>query len=738
MKSVRDGFFMPPNEFGPIPFWFWNDDLEKKEIRRQIDAFLEKGIHGFVIHPRKGLTENYRYLSEPFMDAVEFAVKEAAKRNMTVFLYDEAMYPSGSAGGKVVQENPDHASKGLKMTVVEEQLPVFDDENRFVVAVCRWDWQCKSFTDWDTAVAFWKKCAKPCQLLCFTMVYSCGVIRGVHPGEDDDEPNAPRSADLLDKEAVASFIRFTHEAYYRRLAPYFGTTVKAMFTDEPSLLGRNHLKGLRSWSYGFLEDYMACGGKPEELPVLFEKPGEDLPANRAYRQALMKRLRSSFFKSLSDWCAEHQIALTGHPASSDDIGHLEYFQLPCQDLVWRYLDPLKENGGITGQHSTMGKCSADSARHRGRRRNGNECFGACGRPGDPWDLPSEDMKWYLDWLFVRGVNLIIPHAFFYSVRGDRRNERPPDVGMNSIWWSDYNRISNYIKRMCYLQTDSSNLTDIAVLCTDTVLPWEPVQALYRNQIEFNYLEAELVGNGILKDGTLQLFAQKYRIILVDERLPITQNQQQMLNRCRDCGVQVVPFGQVNINDLKENFDPMGLRTNYPVEDLRVTHIEKDGVVCYLLVNEGDKSLHFHATLPVQGKVELWNPWEGTALPVKTGEAVAVSLGYRQSLVIAVKPCSEEKVELKPEGPARGKTRIYTGTFTLTRQMALGQLEIEHNGELVQLWIDDVDVGIKLWKPYIYTADRQLGPGAHKFRVAVTEPMAYRRGEEAPVVRYILY
>ena len=33
----------------------------------------------------------------------------------------------------------------------------------------------------------------------------------------------------------------------------------------------------------------------------------------------------------------------------------------------------------------------------------------------------KDMKWYLDWLFVRGVNMIFPHAFYYSLRDRRKS-----------------------------------------------------------------------------------------------------------------------------------------------------------------------------------------------------------------------------------------------------------------------------------------------------------------------------
>ena len=56
------------------------------------------------------------------------------------------------------------------------------------------------------------------------------------------------------------------------------------------------------------------------------------------------------------------------------------------------------------------------------------------------------MKWYIDWLAMRGVNLFVPHAFYYSVDGDRKGERPPDVGPNNIWWKHYRKISDYTLR----------------------------------------------------------------------------------------------------------------------------------------------------------------------------------------------------------------------------------------------------------------------------------------------------
>ena len=111
---LKNSFLNPDNEFTPIPFWFWNDTLDKAEIKRQIMDFYDKGVMGFIIHPRIGIPEDIEYLSDRFMDYVKYAVELAADLGMLVILYDEGMYPSGSAHGMVVDGNPEYASRGLK------------------------------------------------------------------------------------------------------------------------------------------------------------------------------------------------------------------------------------------------------------------------------------------------------------------------------------------------------------------------------------------------------------------------------------------------------------------------------------------------------------------------------------------------------------------------------------------------------------------------------------------------
>ncbi len=90
--------------------------------------------------------------------------------------------------------------------------------------------------------------------------------------------------------------------------------------------------------------------------------------------------------------------------------------------------------------------------HLGRRRNVNEFCGAFGP-----NFTFEEMKWLANWLLVRGCNLLVPHAFFYSIRGPRIDERPPDVGPNSTWWPQYKPFAQATSRLCWLNTDSTHV-----------------------------------------------------------------------------------------------------------------------------------------------------------------------------------------------------------------------------------------------------------------------------------------
>ena len=103
-RELLGDILSPSGEFSPVPCCFFNDRPEKEKIKAQLEDFVQKGVCAFVLHPRIGIPEEIPYLSEAFFETVCFIVRTAANLNMKVVLYDEGMYPSGSAHGMVVAE----------------------------------------------------------------------------------------------------------------------------------------------------------------------------------------------------------------------------------------------------------------------------------------------------------------------------------------------------------------------------------------------------------------------------------------------------------------------------------------------------------------------------------------------------------------------------------------------------------------------------------------------------------
>lgn len=612
IRELEQKFLYPEKEFTPYPFWFWNDEMDEQEIERQMKEFQRKGVEGIIIHPRMGLSEEIGYLTERWFYFVRYAAGLAERLQMKVMLYDEAMYPSGSCHGQVVQENPEFASHGL----IRQEL---SGEK-----VCQWEGIGKDAIFFSTGEKNYR----------FVMAPSGGTIRGCFEGEDDGESKAPKSADLLNPEAVESFIRNTHERYYRHLKEYFGNTITAIFTDEPNIPGRCGREDMLPWSAGLWEEFLREGGCAGDLYLLFEKEDseEKRRAEEIYRKVIYQRMSVSYYARLAKWCHAHGIGLTGHPEKSTDIGYLQYFDIPCQDIVWRFVAPEEEKG-LCGEHSTMAKCSSDSARHRGKRRNGNECFGCCSTPENPYTLSKADMKWYLDWLFVRGVNFIIPHAFYYSVRGKRKDERPPEVGMHSGYWEEYGQISDYIKRMSWLMTDSVNLARVAVLCNYQTLSWKLAKPLYENQIEFNYLEEELLGNVRAENGGIRIAEQFYTVILTDGRH--SGESEKFLRDWEMAGVQVIRCLEdtVPVEAVREGAGE-DMELEPACTNLRKTHIKKEGVSFFFLTNEGEGTIRVTVTVKEGNIKQVWDPWKGSMQKIeKRSRTVPVELGARESKIL---------------------------------------------------------------------------------------------------------
>jgi len=599
---MMNEFVHPPREFSMASFWFWNDALDEAEIVRQIADFEAHGVYGFVIHPRVGLPRDIAWMSDRMLHFMRIAVKEAQRRDMFVILYDEGMYPSGSSSGQVVAANPAYQCRCLAKIALDENSKNLLNPLNLLTNV----------------VATFKRPNGRQIAIIDRPVDS--VIRGLHYIGAGPEEDTPPAADILNPDATATFIRLVYDRYAEALGDHFGKTIRAIFTDEPGLLGRPRERDIWPGTTGILEHVNAYLGYDftPHLPALWYDDEPDAERYREdYKCALAHRLEETFYRQLYEWCEAHGIALTGHPGRGDDIGYLRYFHIPGQDIVWRWVLPGPT--ALEGPESTQGKCSSSAALHLGRWRNSNECFGAYGH-GFTW----EEMKWLVDWCFVRGVNLLYPHAFFYSIRGPRKDERPPDVGPHSPWWDEYKPFADYVRRMSWLNTDSAgdapgHVCHTAILTESIDLPWNAAKLCFQHQRDFNYLELRhLWEDAAVTPEGIFITGMHYPVAIIDGLTAIPKEAKPALQTLAEAGRLIAwqssPLPSVksvqSVEDFLAAIDrlvPPDLTATPPAPDLRYRHVIKEGIHYYILVNEGLTPLHTTLTVSAEGNATWIDP-----------------------------------------------------------------------------------------------------------------------------------
>jgi len=778
----------PPREFGPIPFWFWNDDLDEEELIGQLHAFHQAGFGGVLPHARVGLSRRIGYLTDEYFRLMRRVIEEAKRLEMKVILYDEASYPSGSARGEVVATNPDFASQAIGLWEKEIEGPYsgfwrpntgralldkhvctllgrLDAQGRidpdsvqllephpntiFHLGVPAGRW--KGMSVWNT--------------------HSGGHIRGAFPEEESGHATAPPAGDILNPDAVACFLRLTHDRYYERLGEFFGDPIIALFTDEPGVFGKSpqRPRAAKPFTPGFVEWLQSLWGTDPRpwLPALWLDYGSETEAfRRRYAEAVETRLHQVFYAAQSRWCADHGIALTGHPAGSDELSSLRYFQLPGQDMVWRYVEPGKSNA-IEGHHSIAPKAATSAARINRSRRVLTEVCGAYG-----WQLTLDEIKWLFDWHLVRGNNLINPHAVFYSIRNRRAWESEPDLGIHNVFWPYFKQLATYARRISWLLADGEQVCDLAVLGDGNALPWQAAKQLYQNQIDFLYVDPSAVAEGSVENGHLGIGTQQYRAIVIDGKPLLSEETREKLEAFAASGGLLLTFSaEMDLPARLDSHFPRDIRLTPAHPDLRCIHYCRDGLDFYLLVNEGEETVSGEISLSASGALQGWDPLTGARLSLPAWEADAglrasIRLERRESIVLAID--RDEPFTSSASTPAFSETEIplsafweifgdaekisdlaapgdwsrqtdwelFSGTLSYRAELEFPRadqlhLDLGTVGDIAEILVDGNPVGLRLWAPYRIPLP-SLEPGTHQLEIRVTNSMANAfEGIQAP-------
>lgn len=515
-------FLDPPGTYRPIPFWFWNGDLNEDELDRQLREMRDKGVMEAFIHARRGL--EVPYLSETWFDRVGFTVRKAGEYGMRMWLYDEDNWPSGYAGGRVLKSHPECRAKNLAKVTVPASEAHEIPEGKLVAALVHYGDEVVDITDgvrdgsldWVAQHRHWE--------------ISFFMEREGHwqPAYTEDW-----YVDLLDPKCVEAFIRSTHEEYWRRFKDDFGGAVAGIFTDEPGFYNNfwDRDPETNTWTPDFLAEFERIKGydlRPQLLS-LWDDIGDYRQIRADYYDVYSMLFRDVYFKALYDWCEEHGVESIGHVTVEEELKqNARMFGDFFRSSEYEHIPGVDEIGQLRADPNVYTPKLGSSAAHVfGRERCMSETFGVYG-----WKLTLAEMKQITDLQYARGINFFVPHAFYYSIEGDRKEECPPSEFWQNTWWRYFKRYADYVGRMGYMNTRGRHVADIAVnyplpSVWAELTPTEEAKSveidaafkdvstrLLANQLDFDYLHDDALCAAMVQDGRLLIQDEDYRIFII--------------------------------------------------------------------------------------------------------------------------------------------------------------------------------------------------------------------------------
>ena len=433
-----------------LPFWAWNEKLDREEIIRQIHSMKEAGAGGFFMHSREGLETEY--MGEEWKQSIETAIKEAEKLGMQAWLYDEDRWPSGTAGGRVTAMGDAYRCKGLTLEVLErEQLNQILKEDTSMDS--------SAGPDGKTGLtALYAAVIHDMEITSYRRMdlnHHCHIESGeillavrLEVSAASQWFNHEAPPDNLNPDCVDAFIRKTHETYKALAGSEFGRTVPGIFTDEPSLHDRHayfgEKKGWIPWTFGFAAYFTEKTGYDflEFLPELYFHGTNSRKIRHDYWYTLTMRFGETYFKRIGNWCEENHLLFTGHFLQEDKMGlcarvnggvmpHYQYQHVPGIDMLCEQIQEFLTVKQCTSVASQLGKSFVLS-----------EMYGCTG-----WDFTFEGQKWMGDWQYVLGVTRRCQHLALYSLRGCRKRDYPPSFHYNTTWWKQNKGVEDYFARL---------------------------------------------------------------------------------------------------------------------------------------------------------------------------------------------------------------------------------------------------------------------------------------------------
>lgn len=590
-----------------------------------MQAYKDLGLGGIVCNVA---FRNYMRSEENFKTLVD-GVEACAKLGLIVWLYDEDGYPSGSAGGLVLKDDP-----------ALEAAELAYDAGRADPFIVRPAYE-------------------------FTHA-------------SNNYYAARRYVNLLDDRATRSFIAHTHEVYWKRLQAHFGKAIQAVFTDEPSLIAVNlgqipesARKDVRvvdpidptvrplpavPWGYDLAEQYRKRYGEDlmaQRRSLFAGDSADDRKVRRQFWGLIADLVAERYFGALQDWCGKHGVASSGHTLWEEAVMHhpalegnglkaLARMDIPGLDMLSSDPEAALHGGWLAAA------LPSSAAMLTGRRRVMTEVSDFSQKMGGQGPAGLPEMQAAAAWQAAWGVT----EFTLYYAAADRPRERYRAYGdyvgrLNSILnsarlapevllyypvydlWAEYRPVAEPL-RLESQTPRAQRLVNSFNRLGRTLSQCQVPVAL----IDHEFLAAATVG----PDGTLTVKDHAFKAIVLPDGVELPPAAARVVEGFRRQGGQVLADGP----DAARLAAPAILETLKPAyritpasDRIVLGQFLRDGRPVLLLVNVGRTAYAGRLTAAAGSAWQVMDPATGTveAAQADGPDGLRLALAPRQALLV---------------------------------------------------------------------------------------------------------
>ena len=614
------------------------------------------------------------------------ALNECKKRGLDVWIYDEAGYPSGRAGGQTLAGHPEFEARGLFYSSKDVHLKTAEQV----------EWQLPEGTPFYVA-------AFPLSLVGtiygdgvdLTVDAKDGVLRAkiehgdwrlvafvenrLYNGTHAPITGGAPYINIMDPAAVRRFIELTHDRYYEHCGADFGKTIKAFFTDEPSLQGgylttETQVYPVIAWYSGLPEIFHRTAGYDirKALPALFNDAGADTVRHRcAFYSMVSHVVANSYFKPIREWCEKHNVASTGHLLWEESlVYHASFYGSVFPSLAqldWPGIDVLGCDRQCTsGSHIEGGpvapKLISSAAHLYDKKRTMSESF--CFVTNK---TPVRELIGHVAWQWALGINSLTA----LSIYGQYDN-------------ATFRKLNDFTGRVGSVLTRGDFVADVAVLypmasvwadfvptrrhvsysgdqpkCKDVDDAFRDVsRELLACQHDYDYLDEEALCAAKIADGTIKIGKNAYRILVLPHATVLRFSTLKQISKFVDSGGAVISYKAIpsvredagpskefddlverlwgaspkiaHVNTLRalentvEQCVTPDLRVSPPNRDIYYQHRALGSGDAYFVVNNADKPITGKFTFRAAGRAQAWNPVTGDMKAITSRSAEGAS------------------------------------------------------------------------------------------------------------------